>query len=64
MVAVYLAMASWAMDAEFFASVLLIAPVLILVGIALIVYALIVRKGRENRLTLLSTVAALWVILR
>lgn len=31
-VAVYLAMALWAMDAEFFASVLLIAPALILVS--------------------------------
>lgn len=60
-VAIYLAMALWAMDAEFFASVLLIAPALILVSIALIGYALIVRKGRQDRLTLLSTVAALWV---
>jgi hypothetical protein len=60
-VAVYLAMVLWAMDAEFFASVLLIAPALILVSIALIGYALIVRKGRQNRLTLLSSVAALWV---
>ena len=60
-VAIYLAMALWAMDAEFFASVLLIAPALILVSIGLIGYALIVRKGRQNRVTLLSTVAALWV---
>lgn len=60
-VAIYLAMALWAMDAEFFASFLLIAPALVLVSTALIGYALIARKGRQNRLTLLSTVAALWV---
>ena len=60
-VAVYLAMALWAVDAEFFASVLFIAPALILVSIALIVYARIVRKNRQNCLMLLSTVAALWV---
>lgn len=60
-VVAYLAMALWAVDAEFFASVLFIAPALILVTIALIVYALIVRKNRQNCLTLLATVAALWV---
>jgi len=60
-VAVYVSMALWAEDAEFFASVLLIGPALILVSIALIVYALIVHKGHQKRLTLLSTVAALWL---
>lgn len=60
-VAVYLAMAFWAMDAEFFASVLLVAPALILISIALVAYAVIARTGRQNRRTLLSTVAALWV---
>lgn len=60
-VAVYLAMALWAVDAKFFASVLLIAPALILVSVALIVYALIVRENRQKCVTLLSTVAALWV---
>ena len=60
-VVVYLTMALWAEDADLFASVLLIAPALILIGIALIAYALIVRKNRQKRLTLFSTVAALWV---
>jgi hypothetical protein len=59
-IAVYLAMMLWAENAEFFLSVLLIAPVLLLVSIASLVYALIARN-RQERLTLLSTVAALWV---
>jgi hypothetical protein len=60
-VVVYLSMALWAEDAEFFVSTLLIAPALTLVSIASIVYALIVRKSRHKRLTLLFTVAALWL---
>lgn len=59
-IAVYVALALWAEDADFFASVLFVAPVLIVVSIALIIFA-IVRVGRRHRLTLLTTVAALWV---
>lgn len=59
-VTIYVSMAFWAEDAEFFASVLFIAPVLILVSIALIIYAML-RGGRQRRLALLSTVAALWL---
>jgi hypothetical protein len=60
-IAVYLSMAFWAEGSEFFISLLLVAPVLIVVSIALVVYALVVRKGRQRRLTLLCSVAALWV---
>ncbi|MGA9936649.1 MAG: hypothetical protein WBP92_00280 [Candidatus Acidiferrales bacterium] len=59
-VTIYVSMAFWAEDTEFFASVLFIAPVLILVSIVLIIWA-ITRGGRQKRLTLLSTVAALWL---
>jgi len=60
LVTIYLSMAFWAEDLEFFASVLFIAPVLILVSIVLIIWAM-TRGGRQKRLTLLSTVAGLWL---
>lgn len=56
----YVSMAFWAEDAEFFLSVLLIAPALILASISLSIYA-VVRKGRKTRLTFLSTVGVLWL---
>lgn len=60
-VAVYLWMVLWTPDAAFFASALVVAPALLLITVALVLYALVVWKDRQKRLTLLSTVAALWV---
>jgi len=59
-VTVYFSMAFWAEDTEFLASVLFVAPALILVSVALIVCAL-TRGARQKRTALLSTVLALWL---
>lgn len=59
--ALYLAMAFSSNAWLFFATLLLVVPALILVSIALIAFAVLVRKGRQRRLTLLCTVVVLWV---
>jgi TRAP-type uncharacterized transport system fused permease subunit len=59
-VAIYISLALWGVDAEFFASFLLVAPALVLASLALIAFP-ILHKSHHNRLTLVSTVAALWV---
>lgn len=56
----YLSIAFWSVDAYILASVLFIAPALIIISIVLIVYA-IIRKGRKSRIALLSTVSILWL---
>ncbi|HTX15231.1 MAG TPA: hypothetical protein VMD77_08045 [Candidatus Baltobacteraceae bacterium] len=59
-IGVYVAMAFWAADSEFFASILFVAPALILVSICFIIFA-VTPGGRQSRLTLLSTVPVLWL---
>lgn len=59
-VLIYISMEFWAWNAEFFVSVLFVAPVLVVLSIALIISAALGRS-RQTRLTLLTTVAVLWV---
>lgn len=58
-IAVCLAMVLWSLDAEVFL-LFLVVPVLILVTIALIIYA-IICKVRRTRVTTLSTMAVFWL---
>ena len=58
--AVFISLALCREDSELWTALFLVAPVLILVSIALLIYA-IISRGRRKRLTLLSTVAALAV---
>jgi len=48
-------------DTAFFLSLFLVGPILIILSIVLLVYA-VISKGRRKRLTLLSTLAAVWVV--
>ena len=48
-------------DTAFLLSLFLVGPILIVLSIVLLVYA-IIGKGRRKRLTLLSTLAAVWVV--
>jgi len=59
-IAVYVAMAFWAEDSEFFVSILFVAPALVLVSLGFIIFA-VTPGGRQSRLTLLSTVPVLWL---
>lgn len=60
LVAVYIVIALWLADAESYASLSVVAPLLLLVSIALLIYA-IIRKVRQSLWKLLSAVAALWL---
>jgi hypothetical protein len=48
-------------DTALFLYLFLVGPILIVLSIALVVYA-IIGKGRRKRLTLLSTLATVWVV--
>jgi energy-coupling factor transporter transmembrane protein EcfT len=58
---VFISLAVCQSDTALFTYLFLVGPILVLVSISLIAY-LITRKGRPKRLTLLSTLAIIWVL--
>ena len=59
--AVLISVAVCQADTAFFLYLSLVGPILVVISIAMLIYT-IIGKGRRKRLTLLSTLATVWVV--